>query len=110
MTSRVTGSCRAPVAASTPPIQKNGIAHRIRADALGARDRADRAGHVDVCRTSVPWVCRTPFGSAVDPEVCTMMARSAGETSASTAASTSSGNAVAAHRPSASPSPDPVAR
>ena len=38
-------------------------------------------GHVDVCRTSVPWVCSTPFGSAVDPEVCTMMARSAGETS-----------------------------
>ncbi|MCV7069125.1 hypothetical protein H7H51_31500, partial [Mycolicibacterium farcinogenes] len=22
-------------------------------------------GQVDVCRTSVPWVCNTPFGSAV---------------------------------------------
>ena len=38
-------------------------------------------GHVDVCRTRVPWVCTTPFGSAVDPEVCIMTAGSAGETS-----------------------------
>ncbi len=37
ITRSVTGSCRAPVAASTPPIQKNGIAHRIR---LGAAEPA----------------------------------------------------------------------
>ena len=27
------------------------------------------SGHVDVCLTRVPWVCSTPFGSAVDPDV-----------------------------------------
>ena len=37
----------------------------------------------------MPWVCSTPLGSAVDPEVCTMIARSAGDTSSSTAAKTS---------------------
>lgn len=65
-------------------------------------------GQVDVCRTSVPWVCNTPFGSAVDPEVCTMIARSAADTSASAAASTSAGTpsvaaAVVAHGRSVAP-------
>ena len=36
------------------------------------------AGHVDVWRTSVPWVCSTPFGSAVEPEVCTMIGQVGG--------------------------------
>ena len=42
----------------------------------------------------------TPFGSAVEPEVCTMTAASAGETSASAAARTSAGTPVSssAHR------------
>src|SRR5687768_17811434 len=47
-----------------------------------------RSSDLDVWRTRVPWVCSTPLGSAVEPEVCTMMARSAGDTSPSTAAST----------------------
>jgi len=33
MTNSVMGSCSAPIAASNPPIQKNGIAHKIRAGA-----------------------------------------------------------------------------
>ncbi len=35
-------------------------------------------------RTRPPWVCTTPLGSAVDPEVCTMTIGSLGRTSAST--------------------------
>ena len=77
----MTGSCSAPVVASSPPTQKNGMAHRILADVPEPVTDRMAPGHVDVCRTRVPWVCMTPFGSAVDPEVCTMTARSAGETS-----------------------------
>jgi hypothetical protein len=95
MTNRVMGSCSAPVAASTPPIQKNGMAHRIRAGASDPVTDRMALGHVEVCRTTVPWVCSTPLGSAVDPEVCTMIARSAGVTSSSTAVSTSGGTTSA---------------
>ena len=77
----MTGSCSAPVVASSPPTQKNGMAHRILADDPEPVTDRMAPGHVDVCRTRVPWVCTTPFGSAVDPEVWTMTARSAGETS-----------------------------
>ena len=109
-TNRVTGSCSAPVVASSPPTQKNGMAQRILADDPEPVTVRIALGHVDVCRTRVPWVCTTPFGSAVDPEVWIMTAGSAGETSCSTAlrisfgtrASASSLHRVAQRRRSAS--------
>ena len=42
-TNSVTGSCSAPVVASSPPIQKNGMAHRILADGSRTGDGPDRA-------------------------------------------------------------------
>ena len=62
ITNNVTGSCSAPIAASTPPIQKNGIAHRIVAEPSERVIARDALGHVDVCRTSVPWVCKHALG------------------------------------------------
>ena len=68
------------------------------------------AGQVEVWRTRVPCVCSTPFGSAVEPEVCTMTARSAGQTSASSAASSSCDTlATSAVIPPRRPAPGEVA-
>jgi hypothetical protein len=96
MTNSVIDSWSAPIRASNPPTQKNGIAHRIRAESPDPVTARMALGHVDVCRTKVPWVCSTPLGSAVDPDVWIKTARSAGETSASIAASTSCGTLAAA--------------
>ena len=47
-----------------------------------------------VARTTVPCVCTTPFGSALDPDVYVTCARSAGTTSASISASSVVGDVV----------------
>ena len=58
---------------SNPPTQKNGIDRNVGPTMPSA-----------VLRNTAPWVCRTPFGSAVDPDVWISTKRSAGLTSAST--------------------------
>ena len=96
--------------ANTPPIQNSGMAETITGSSCDPVTARIAAGHVEVCRTRVPWVCSTPFGSAVDPDVCTMMARSAADTSASAAASTSAptrSSVSSAHRVAqATPAPE----
>ena len=87
MTSTVAPDCSAAPRISVPPIQKNGNAQK---NAGGAPSGARSAARPPVARITVPCVCTTPFGSALDPDVYVTCARSAGTTSASTRSSSSS--------------------
>ena len=66
VTSTVAPDCSAAPRISVPPIQKNGNAQKKRA---GVPSAVCSAASAVVARTTVPWVCTTPLGSALEPDV-----------------------------------------